>query len=82
MFMAFLIFGSWNAASFYRMLGEVNAQRDPRHQFGYLWFSPLKWWRVLSLHRQMYPQRWSRVINVVPLALWLLLIVVAAYYFR
>jgi hypothetical protein len=82
MFIAFLVFGSWNAASFYRMLGEVNAQRDPKDQIGCLWFSPFKAWRVFTLHRQMYPQKWSRVINIVPLALWLLLIVVAAYYFR
>ena len=81
-FITFLALGLTNLISYNRMLNEVNTQLDPQRQFGYLWYSPRKHFQVLRLHQQLYPNSRLRILNITPIAAWLLLIVLAALYFR
>jgi hypothetical protein len=56
-------------ALLFRMVAEINSQREGPHHFGYWWWSPLKTWRVVSAHRQLFPDSRSRLVFGTSLAM-------------
>jgi hypothetical protein len=78
----FLIVGFSSVALLYRIIGDANEKLEPENQFGYFWISPFKLWRLYSAHRRLYPHSRVRILSLAPAAVWLLLIVIAARYFR
>jgi len=79
MLLAFLIVGSCGLALFLKMLGQVNATRAPKDRLGFFWNGRVKNWRILSLHRQLYPNSNLRLLYIGLNVFWILLIVVLAY---
>ena len=82
MFIAFLGLSFTNLITYFRMLKEVNEQRDRTEQIGYLWFGPRKYWQVVRLHRRFYPSSRLRILNLAPVAIWFFLIATEVLYFR